>query len=316
MDGGNADMARGPAPGDRNAALALALAFLVFSIFALERPVLAGSDVRSCVEKFKRTRERMTPQCEAMDSSSWIRAALIVGDEEEAEIGLILTKGLGGACTDADDDVTCLARLDAIAGWTLEDAWRAAEEQVPYVRQCFRYRTEALREARAAKDYQRIELFQAHRPCCAERERGLRENPTDIFAVPFCPSPAPTASSQTKATAMPTQWRDWAGLAFWIPITIAKVVFLVFTVRAIIRRTPYGLWWRRSWAKILIVVGTGISARELGFHYYLSRLDPAMFAIGAVMIVAGALNLKRPKATTSTTDKPSAEGRDADQTPE
>ncbi len=316
MDGRNPDKTRRRIMDRGNTALALAL--LALSIIALDEPVLAASDIRSCYEAFKGTLE-MTRQCNAMIYSSWLRSALIVADEKATQTHLSVAR-VNRLCPDSDDAATCLARLDAIAGWTVDEAKRAAEEQVPGARQCFRYRTEALREARAANDYQRTEFLERHSPCCAEQEREMlrMEREYGRYALPgidapageaTCPNPAPTPSTLARATAWTAQWRDWADYAIVILIVVGWVAF------GVVPRTVYGLWWRRSWPRILIVGGAGILAWEVFGFFRPPRPDAAMFAVGAMMIAGGALNLRKARTASSPTDKPSGQGRNTDQTP-
>lgn len=102
-------------------------------------------------------------------------------------------------------------------------------------------------------------------------------------------------------------------------LDIAHAIVLLIVIGwaefGVFPRTRYGQWWRRSWPKVLVVGGAGIAALE-GFSLLRGVfVDPYNFALGAMMVVGGALNLRMPKTTSSATDKPSAKGRDTDQTP-
>jgi hypothetical protein len=293
----------------RGAYTVLALTALLFSVLALQTSVSAGFDLLACFDEAKGDNSR----CWAGPYTGSIRAAQLVGDEEAVQLGVDIARS-AKLCADGDSTAACLAKLDAISGWPFEEAKREAEKRVPGARQCFLYRTEALRQARAANDSARMRLIGVYRPCCAEQERWDRDPTGDTLSKfmdrPDCPERLPTPRMDAKVIASTTQSVDWAGLAAWIPFTVAKLLFVFFTVRAIIRRTPYGMWWRRSWPKVLIIFGTGLGASEVfglldRIHVY-PRPSPSVFALSAVMIVAGALNLRRPITSAGAKDKPSA----------
>lgn len=100
-----------------------------------------------------------------------------------------------------------------------------------------------------------------------------------------------------------------------IPHAIVILMVIGWVAFGVVPRTVYGLWWRRSWPKVLIVGGAGIAALEVfQFLQYPPRADRAMFAVGAMMLVGGALSLRRPKSASSPTGNPRAQGRDTEQT--
>jgi hypothetical protein len=109
-------------------------------------------------------------------------------------------------------------------------------------------------------------------------------------------------------------WLERAMERVSIPHAIVLLIVIGWAEFGMFPRTRYGLWWRRSWPKVLIVGGAGIAALEIFLHPPLFA-DPAMIALGVMMIVGGALNLRRPTTATSATAKSSGQGRDADQTP-
>ncbi len=309
---------------------ALALAFLVLPICALERPALAASDFTSCRAEAARNAE-MLPKCDAMHFSAWIRASLMVGDEGTATIAVEVLR-LTNRCADADDVATCLSRQDAVAGWTADEARRAADKEVPSARQCFLYRTEALREARAANDYQRIQFLERDRPCSEEEERSYQRmyqkygRRVGLFPAELEQdiSARDELNRLIRESEEKERHRPWLERAMRSideePRIADAIVILIILVGwaefGMFPRTRYGLWWRRSWPKILIVGGAGIVAWEgFGFLQLPSSAYAEFMALGAMMIVMGALNLKRARTTTGTTEKPSAQGTDADQRP-
>lgn len=276
--------------------IGLGLALLTLLILALEQPLLAGMRLRSCDEMLRAPvgsaqQRELISKCTAMMSSSGIRAGQMVGDEWRVQRELFAPR-FNRRCADADDAATCLAKLDAIAGWTASEARREAEWLVPHFRQCFIYRTEALREARGANDYERIGLFESkgHLMCCEEQERAYR----DGLPLPKCPEPAPTPPSASKTIGWDAEWGKEVKYGVALLLTLGWVVFGIITIRAVIRRTPYGLWWRRATPTLLIVLGVGLGVYEY-FKVFGNPLRPFRLAIAGMMIVGGALFLWRSR---------------------
>jgi len=319
MGGGKGDMARPRIMGGGNTALVLA--FLPLSIFPLDRPALAASDFTSCRAEATRNAE-MLPKCDAMHFSAWIRASLMVGDEGTAKIAVESLR-LTNRCADADDVATCLSRQDAVAGWTADEARRAADKEVPSATQCFLYQTEALREARAANDYQRIQLLERDRPCSEEVERSYQRMyqkygrrvglfPAELEQDIRARDELNRLIRESEEKERHRPWLERAMRSIDEEPRIADVIVILIILVGwaefgVFPRTRYGLWWRQSWPKILIVGGAGIAAWE-GFRFL--QGPPSAYAefmaLGAMMIVGGVLNLKRARTTTGTTDKPNA----------
>ncbi len=256
MDGGKPYKTRRRVAGAGHTALVLA--FLTLSVLAQGKPASASADTRSCVQEGLRG-SGVTDKCWAMIWSELIRAAQMVGDEWKVQRDLSGPR-IGKQCADADSTATCLAKLDAIAGWTADEARRAAEENAPRARQCFLYRTEALRQARAANDYERVGLLERDEPCCEEMERSYQRmyqeygRRVDVFPEPGinhswakgCPEPPPTPRTFTKGTGWTNRWRNWTGYAIGRGGTAVDLFFdlLIFGLLAWVIVSPLiFLYW-------------------------------------------------------------------------